>query len=174
MSFIYITGIAGAGKSEVYKELSVRGLKVYGTDEDQLAGFYDNESGKRLENPPGSAQDRTPEWRAEHTYKLGREVVKGLKQESADQDIFLCGVVANEEEFLDLFDHLIALVVDNDTLRSRIAARTNNNFGKVPHEVDSIMEWQASTQEYYARYNYIQIDATQPITQVVDVILSQT
>lgn len=172
MALIYITGIAGAGKSEVYKELKSRGYIVYGIDEDQLAGFYDNETGERLLNPPQNPEDRTPEWRKKYTYKVPRKTIEELKSKSTDQDIYLCGVAGNEEEFLDLFDKLIALVIDDKTLEERITSRTTNNFGKTPHELAGIMDWQSNTSEYYRKYDYRVIDATQPVQEVVNEVIA--
>jgi dephospho-CoA kinase len=37
MALIFITGISGAGKSTIAKELSRRGYEVYDTDEDGLS-----------------------------------------------------------------------------------------------------------------------------------------
>lgn len=173
MTLIYITGIAGAGKSEVYKELKKRGHEVYGTDEDTLAGFYNNESGQRVGNPADVGETATTEWREHHTWQLPRSVIGDLKKKSSDKMVFLCGVASNEEEYLDLFDELFALVIDDETLLQRIATRTNNTFGKVAGELDQIKDWQASTPAYYAKYNYIQVDANRPVAQVVDDILER-
>jgi len=173
MSLIYITGVAGAGKSAAYKELRSRGYEVFGTDEDQLAGFYNNVSGERVENPSDVGRQITAAWREHHTWQLPRSVIENLKEKSSGKTVFLCGVAANEEEYLDLFDTLFALVIDDETLYRRITTRTNNTFGKNEGELAQIKDWQASTQAYYGKYNYIRIDATQPIELVVDSILSQ-
>ena len=173
MALIYITGIAGAGKSEVYKELKKRGLEVYGTDEDALAGFYNNVSGERVDNPSDTGGNITTEWRQHHTWQLPRKTIEQLVEKSLDRTVFVCGVAANEEEFLDLFDKLIALVIDDQTLTHRITTRTNNSFGKNEGELKQIYDWQASTATYYDKYDYIQVDASQPITKVVDEILGQ-
>ncbi|PLS81325.1 hypothetical protein CYG49_02210 [Candidatus Saccharibacteria bacterium] len=173
MSLIYITGIAGAGKSEVYKELKGRGYEVYGTDEDQLAGFYNNQSGKRVENPADVGKKITLAWRVNHTWKLPRSTIESLSNKSQGKTVFLCGVATNEEEFLDLFNKLFALVLDDETLHTRITFRTNNTFGKNEGELEQIRDWQASTSEYYDKYDYIRIDATKPVKKVIDEILSQ-
>lgn len=172
MSLIYITGIAGAGKSQVYKELKSRDYMAYGTDEDRIAGFYNNETGERMAGPYLNAVDRTPEWRKLYTWKIDRKELDKLAIMSKDKNTFLCGVAANEEKFLDVFDMLFALVIDETTLEARIKSRTNNDFGKVAHELQSIKEWQKSTEDYYQKYNFIKIDATQPIYKVVNDILA--
>lgn len=172
MSLYYVTGIAGAGKSETYKELKKRGVEVYGTDEDQLAGFYNNDSGNRVGNPADSDGETDPDFRNHHTWKLPRTVIEGIKEESTGKNVFLCGVAANEEEFLDLFDKLFALILDDQTVLRRIASRNNNSFGKEKDELEQIKEWQASTPAYYTKHNFVQIDAAQPVEQVVDELLA--
>jgi len=66
MSLIYITGISGSGKSAVRDELLRRGFEVHGTDENDIAAFYNNGTGQVAERL-NRAEDRTPEWRAQHT-----------------------------------------------------------------------------------------------------------
>lgn len=172
MALIYVTGISGSGKSTVLHELRSRGYTAFGTDEDGIASFHDRKTGERLENPPTEAAQRTPEWRKQYVWRITPECVRELKDESRDRDIFLCGVAENEDEVWGMFDHHVALVVDDATLVHRITTRTNNNFGQVEHEMASILEWQASTAENYARFGHVIVDATQPVANVVDVILS--
>lgn len=173
MPLIYITGIAGAGKSEVYTELKKRGLEVYGTDEDQLAGFYNNETGEKVDNPADNNLEPTAAWRELHTWRLPRSTIEAFKNKSQNSTIFVCGVAADEVNYLDLFDKLFALVIDDATLVERIMTRTNNSFGKSDHEFDQIKMWQAGTPAYYEHHNFIQIDATKPVEQVVDAILAE-
>lgn len=96
MSLIYVTGISGSGKSEVRKELLKRGFEAYGTDEDGIAAYYNNETGK-IENENASDPSyRTPEWRSKHTWKVKRGKVEELAAKAKDKSVFLCGVVAND------------------------------------------------------------------------------
>ncbi len=70
------------------------------------------------------------------------------------------------------FLKVLALVIDDKTLKQRITTRTNNNFGKVPHELESILEWQSLAEENYQKFGVTTVDATKPIQAVVDEILS--
>jgi thymidylate kinase len=174
MSLIYITGISGSGKSEVLKELKARGYEAYGTDEDEISAFYDNDTNEILINPPAEAEERTPEWRSQYTWKMDRNRVEKLSKKANNKNIFLCGVAANENEIWDLFSKALALVIDEKTLKHRIDSRTNNNFGKVPHELESILEWQRSANDNYRKFDMAMIDATKPVQNVVDEILKKT
>lgn len=171
MSLVYITGISGSGKSAVLKELQSRGFEAYGTDEDGVSAFFDNETNEILNDPPATSEQRTPEWRSHFTWKMRKDRVEELKNSAKDKDIYLLGVAANEGEVWDFFDVVMALVIDDETLKQRIAHRTDNDFGKSEHELKQIMDWQHNTNEAYAKFGHIIIDATQPISKVTDDIL---
>lgn len=171
MPLYYVTGISGSGKSSVRDELKRRGYTAFGTDEDDLAYFYHNQTGKRIKNHV-AIEDRTPEWRAQHTWKLSRARAEGLLKQSKGSAVFLCGVTANDaDELWDLFSKVFALFIDEDTLKHRIASRTNNDFGKSAHELQILIEWQKTAKEDYSKLGAVLIDATKPLGQVVDQIL---
>jgi dephospho-CoA kinase len=173
MALYYITGISGSGKSSVRNELLKRGYEVLGTDEDALAYFYHNETGEAIKNDV-SSEERTPEWRKNHTWKLLRSTVEDLVPEAQNETVFLCGTTANDaDEFWDLFTKVFALTINEDVLRDRIITRTTNDFGKSSHEMASVMEWQRTAEADYKKLGAVIIDATQPINQVVDDILIQ-
>jgi hypothetical protein len=98
--------------------------------------------------------------------------VDDLKERSNKKDIFLCGTAANEDEVWDLFDKVFALTVDESTLKHRIETRTDNDFGKVPHELEDILAWQKTAESDYERLGAKIISTTQPIETVVDEILN--
>lgn len=171
MSLFYITGISGSGKSAVCDELVARGYEAHEGD-DNLSAFYHTQSGKKV-NRPTTVIDRTPEWREQHTWKMSRDKLLSLKERAVAKPVFVCGVASNEEEYLDVFDKVFALMLDTETLKERITTRTNNDFGKSEHEMTTLLNWQESTEEFYRKVGVRVIDATQPISVVVDTILSE-
>lgn len=171
MALIYITDISGSGKTTVRNELQRRGYTAYGTDEDDLAHFYNNETGELIKHHV-TADDRTREWRSHHTWKVERAAVEKLRNEAKDKPVFLCGVVSNDaSELWDLFEKVFALTINEEVLRHRITSRTNNDHGKNPHEFEELLNWQKTAQKDYEKLGAITIDATKPVQEVVDEIL---
>jgi 5'(3')-deoxyribonucleotidase/dephospho-CoA kinase len=174
MPLIYITGVPGSGKSTVRSELLKRGYTAYGTDEDSLAYFYNNQTGEPIRHHM-PADKRTPEWRAQHTWKVSRSAIEKLRASAGDEPVFLCGVVANDaDELWDLFNKVVALTLDEQTLRHRITSRTNDDYGKNAHEFAALLKWIQTAETDYVRLGATIIDATKPIEQVVDDILAKT
>lgn len=170
MSFIYITGVAGAGKSAVFGELIRRGYEAHEAD-NTLSNFFVNKTGELAKAT--TASERTAEWRKHHSWKMSKDKLLELKKKSVHTPIFVCGVAANEEEYIDVFDTVFALDVDDETLVHRITTRDTGDFGKSEHEMKSLLEWQQTTKAYYNKVNAHVIDSTQPLAKVVDEILTQ-
>lgn len=174
MPLIYITGISGAGKSSVCAELKHRSYTAYDTDHDGIAFFYHNDTGEPITGSV-TPEDRTPEWRKKHTWKAKREDVEKLVEEAQDKLVFLCGVTNNDaDELWDLFAHVFALTLDEEALRHRIMNRPGGGFGKNPHEFSEVLRWQQTANEDYKKLGAILIDATKPVKEVVDEILSRS
>lgn len=174
MALIYITGIPGTGKSTIRKELLRRGYKALGGAEDNLAAFYDNETSERIDGwiP---ADKRTPEWLNSHTWKISRRDLEQLCVSAKNETVYICAVTANDiEELWDLFDKVFALHIDEETLRQRLAERTNNDVGKVSHELEAILSRQKSARQLYESHGAVIIDATKPVNEVVDTIIRET
>lgn len=72
----------------------------------------------------------------------------------------------------DLFDLVLCLVVDDETLRHRLESRTDNDFGKDPAVRDAVLGWNATSAQNYKRFGATLIDATQPLNNVVDDVLA--
>lgn len=174
MALFYITGTPGSGKSAVCDELKRRGYIAYDTDKDAIAFFYDNATGEVIKQHV-SAEDRTPEWRQKHTWKAKRETVKSLVAPVENDPVFLCGVTANDAaELWDLFTKVFALTIDDEqVLKKRIGDRSEDGYGKNPHEFAILLQWQQTAAADYKALGAILINADRPIEEVVNDILAQ-
>lgn len=89
-----------------------------------------------------------------------------------DITAFLCGLAEDEEAVRDLFDQIICLVADNETIRNRLETRTTNPFGKHPEELAAALGWNHDVESRYRRLGATIIDGTQPPADVADAILA--
>lgn len=170
MSLIYVTGNSGVGKSSVRKELQKLGYEAHDTDEDGITSWRHKTTGE-LADRPTEERDRTNAWYEHHEWIMSRERVQELADRAINKTIFLCGAVSNTDEVLDLFGEVIYLAVDGDTLRKRLTTRTTNDFGKAPDELTNILGWHDWLEEQYKDRGAMMVDATRPLSDVVDDII---
>lgn len=141
-----VEGLSGAGKSSVYEELIRRGYKAISTDR----------AWKRHAAPDagGSMWDE-------------QKAVKELQSPEPDA-LFVCGSSRDRDRFLPYFTKVFNLRIDDDTMRRRLQERTNNDFGKQPDELELMLRLNRSDEKPAGA---IDVDATQPLDQVVDEVL---
>jgi thymidylate kinase len=67
---------------------------------------------------------------------------------------------------------VVALVIDVDTLKRRVANR-EDSFGKLPEELERILRWHNNYEDSYRQFGALIVDATRPAEEVVDLILAK-
>ena len=161
------------GKSAVLKELQSRGYRAYGTDEHGIARWESRKTGQVMDPP---ADYDLHAWYKDHEWTINpAEIAKLADQsEGSGTPIFLCGVAAGTELVSHLFNTVIVLVTDSETLRRRILARTDNNFGKTEAEMKIVLEWQQKHVENYRKTGVRIIDATPSVQDVVSRVLGSS
>jgi broad-specificity NMP kinase len=166
---IFVTGIAGAGKSTVRSELTRRGALAYDTDEDEIAQWTDKVTGKIT--PLLADLHRTPEFLDQNEWRSDPDRVRRLVEHSGGRTVFLCGSIGNEHEVWPLFEQVFLLSIDETTMRHRLVTRTTHDFGTRPHELELLLGWNRGIDDHYRRLGATVIDATAPPESVVDEIL---
>ncbi|MFD7153594.1 AAA family ATPase [Kribbella sp. NPDC059898] len=160
MALIYVTGSSGVGKTAVGDELRRRGYVVYDADRDRLARWFDAR-GAEVAMPA----ERDDAWFADHTYRLPPETLRDLAHE--DALTFVCGTVGNDDEIWDLFDTVISLSLDVETLARRLTAR--GGFGSSAAELHRVLGWHEDADN--ARYGALLVDASGAVREVADRLL---
>lgn len=168
MALFLITGASGAGKTTTCLELKARGYLAYDGDTDKLACWYDKQTGELVSKRDES---RTLEFVQMHSYLLLRDRLKKLAANAQDKPIFICCNPENMDELEDLFAKKFALVVDEATFRDRLVTRTNNEWGKLPHELEYSTEFRQAHTQRYEEFGYDTVDATLPTRDIVDCIV---
>lgn len=169
MSLILITGLAGTGKSTIRAELVSRGFQAYDQDEDHIAKWYNDKTGKAVIGRPR----RTTEFLQTHSRSILRDTAQKLAIRAKDKPIFLCGDPENDDELRDLFAYAFALKLDEATRQYRLATRTNNQYGKTPEDLAYDAENLKRSATLYKRLNYVLVDANRSTGEIVDDILAQ-
>jgi shikimate kinase len=147
VSVVLLTGMSGAGKSTVLTRLAARGHTVVDTDD-------------------GDWIDPTaePVWRADRVTALLDAHIHG--------HLFIAGTVVNQGEFYPRFDAVVLLTGPVDVLLARIAARTENPFGKDPADRARIEQDTAKFEPVLRLRATHVIDVRQPLEDVVTEVLA--
>jgi gluconate kinase len=152
-----IEGVSGTGKTSVCHELRRRGYRAINGDTD-LAYQGDPETGEPTNDVPSH-------WH--HIWSVDR--VRALVADQNERFTFSCGGSRNFTKFLDLFDGVFVLEIDLDTLNRRLDQRPDDEFGAQQSERDLIVRLHRTKED--TPRNGILIDATAPLTHVVDEIV---
>lgn len=110
-------------------------------------------------------------WLDRYGWAVDRERVETLAEESRLRIAFLCGSAENEADVRDLFDLIVCLVIDESTLRHRLATRTTNAFGQRPEELAAALKWNPRMQAIYENRGAAIIDASRSATAVLDSVI---
>ena len=150
-----VAGLSGAGKSSVYEELIRRGYKAISTDR---AWAYHADPDTSL--PGGPISHDTWMWDRQ---KAVREL------ESPEPEVlFVCGSSRNRDHFLPYFTKVFNLRIDDDTMRRRLEERTDDDWPLGQEGVELMLELNRSDE---GPAGAIELDATQPLNQVVEELL---
>lgn len=168
MPLVWITGNSGAGKSTICEVLRGRGYTSLDADDDGFSQWIDRSTGDAVSDPPYPVPQG---WLDRFGWKLNRELIEQLAHASRTQTVFLCGSAENEAEVRDLFDAMVCLVIDDETLRRRLAERTTNAFGQNPEELAAALKWNPLERSIYGRLGATIVDGTEPPPVVTDNIL---
>jgi hypothetical protein len=167
-----ITGCSGAGKSTIAAVLARRGLASIDADDDPfLARFVDPSGAVVVEEPaaPGFA------WLARHSWAWDPARLDELIRAAAPATLYVCGGAANELELADHFTQVFLLEIDEPTMLARLDARRDyHDWGRIGDTREYLRRFLPGYQDRMRAFGATPIDASQPLGQVVDAILSHT
>ena len=152
-SRVFVTGLAGTGKSSALAELCARGYRVVDTDE----------PGWREYRPYANPRDDLH--RGE--FHWVEERMTALLDASDDRTLFVCGWVSNQARFYDRFDAVVLLSAPADVLLDRVATRTTNRYGKTPLDRAEILVDLTEVEPLFREACTHEIDARRPLEEVV-------
>jgi hypothetical protein len=166
---VWVTGNSGVGKSTVCAVLKDLGELAADADWEGYNHWVDRTSGQVVDNPPYPVPAG---WLEHFAWKIGRAEVEALAASLHDKTGFLCGSAENEADVWDLFDLVVCVVADSETLRDRLQTRTENAFGKHPEELAAALGCNDDVEPAYRRVGATIIDGTRPLAEVADEVLA--
>jgi len=145
---VLITGMSGTGKSSALRLLHLRGHRTVDTDTDTWSQWV-------------TLPDGSTDW-------IWREqAITDLLSSHTEGNLFVAGCKTNQGRFYPLFDHIVLLSAPAEVLLARIAARTDNPYGKLPAERDAVLRHLTTVEPLLRATATVEIDATAPIERVV-------
>jgi dephospho-CoA kinase len=161
---IYVTGVSGSGKSSIVRALTARGVRAIDLDEG-YCHWKHRASGEQVGWEPGSSD----EWYDAHGWICSIDDLTEALEGSAD--VVVVGLSSNQEEYLPLFDKIIILHSEPETIVARINARTDNEYGKHPKEQQRLLNWRETYEKEMVAKGAILLDGERHIDEVVEDVL---
>jgi hypothetical protein len=168
VGLVWVTGISGAGKSSVCEHLTRAGHRAVDADAEGFTHWAHRHTGTVIVDPPYPVP---PRWLDDFAWKIDLRRVEALASASGSGVTFLCGGAENESEVWQHFDVVVCLIIDDETLRHRLATRTNNAFGKHAEELAAALAWNGSQTRRYRERGASLVDATRPLAEVAHEVL---
>jgi shikimate kinase len=138
---ILVTGMSGTGKSAALRALAARGHRTADTDSSRWSRWEGSDW----------------IWREDAMTALL----------ASPGPLFVAGCKSNQGRFYPLFHHIVLLSAPAAVLLSRIAARTDNPYGKSPADRAEILANLAAVEPLLRATCTLEIDATAPLGDVV-------
>lgn len=154
---IFVTGVAGSGKSSVCKELNRLGYEAHDIEDlkdtfkmvrkDTGEDFidYNNADIERVKNA---------NWIC-NTSKL-----KKLLGEQDQNMGFYCGVASNNDEVAQLFNQTVLLKISSEVLRKRLSNREGTgDFGTTAESREWVLGWKDWFENHTVELDAVAVDA---------------
>jgi dephospho-CoA kinase len=141
--------MSGTGKSTALIELERRGFDVVDTDEPPWSEWSDEDGG----------------------YVWRDDLMTELLARDDGPTLYVSGTVSNQGRFYSRFDAVVLLSAPASVLLQRLESRTTNDYGKSSEQRELILSHLAEVEPLLRASCTHEIDATQPIADVVAQLL---
>ncbi|QLQ39096.1 AAA family ATPase [Micromonospora robiginosa] len=148
MAKVLVTGMSGTGKSTALRALAARGHHAVDTDTDRWSRWV-------------TLPDGTTDW------VWHEDAVAALLDGHRTGHLFVAGCKSNQGRLYPRFDQVVLLSAPADVLLARVAARSDNPYGKRAEERAEILRNLAEIEPLLRATATAEIDACAPVEAVV-------
>ena len=169
-SKVLITGVSGAGKSTICKQLKdmgynafdIEGIKglfgMYHKGTKQIFVNYDNSNPNHVKNS---------EWICDANR------LKNLLDSKKSKISFYCGIASNMDDIIKFFDKVIVLRPDPEILNERLKNREgSDDIGNTQEGRDIVLGWKDWWEDQMVKKGSILVDANTSTKKVADSIIN--
>jgi len=167
---IFVTGVAGCGKSALSAELQSRGVNSF--DIEKVPGLFSmthKETSKVADHYVGSDLNEM----RQYNWLCDIDVLKKLIKMNKSADAYYCGIGSNIEEMVVLFDKTFLLVADNEETKKRLTNRTSNRFARTLETQLWVLTWKQDLEDKIMSLGAQVINANQPLAEVADEVIAK-
>ena len=136
---IFVTGVAGSGKSSICKELNKLSYTAY--DIEELEGMFKmvrKDTGKDFEDYDNADIEKVKnaDWICD------KSKLEELLKKQSDEVVFYCGVASNNNEVIPLFDKVILLKASPEVVCKRLRSREGtDDMGNTAENREWVLSW---------------------------------
>jgi len=163
---VFITGVAGTGKSTIAKALTERGITTVDFSDYPALRYWRNKITKKKSD---YSPNNDMSWFDDHECVCDLDELKKLFVQH--ENLVITGV-ATGTEALGFFDKIILLQSSPETIRQRMETR-NRVFGKKKEEQDSVIAWRDEFDPMILSHEAIPISTEGALEEVVEKILTE-
>lgn len=165
---VFVTGMAGTGKSSIAAKFKARGISVLDMDHvPNLCSWVNLESNEKVFelNPDEDFMEK-------HDYICDIDELKRLIGRTSELSVVF-GAVGDNIQFIPLFDKTFLLQFSSETMLERLQNRDTNDFGKDKTIHKGLLEWKKTFDDLMLKQGTISINAEQSLDKVVNELLEE-
>jgi hypothetical protein len=171
MAAYLVTGNPGSGKSTLAHELSSREFVAIDPDYDPELSYWEDAAGTRTMLADGPS-DPDHKWLESHHWLRRRARMEERIAEHVGP-AFVCGIATNLDRFLEIFERVFLLRIDERTQEARLVAHDEENPpGRNEAERDQIRKGRVSFEEHLLIVGAVPLNGAAPSGEIADELLA--
>ncbi|MDP2641695.1 MAG: AAA family ATPase [bacterium] len=167
---IFITGIAGSGKTTISRAFKDMGYEAYDIEDDQYGLFMmiRRDTGERYTDYDNADPEKTKN--ALWVCDLAK--LKELINKQTNDIAFYCGIASKNEELMPFFDKSFVLQADSEILYKRLLSREGtDDYGNTEAGRQGILKNKDEFEEKMIQAGMIGVKANTDATEVAKAII---